>query len=301
MIRTLLVASLLATVPRLASADVGACDADRAKMEAVAKDPALNPPTERAALKAFGEGNRHHREGLRLGRVVATQGEATSEFQLAIDSYVEAARLSMAPAILFNLAQSYRAAAQYDLAIAQYRLFLDRGKPGPALRDVVACLVATMIAEKEKAAASMPPRDAAPEPKLDAAPASAAAPPIDLKLHEPPQTPQAPPWQDDGIAWGITGSGVAATAIGVFLLADAHDLEVQASGEPSDTMRADLRAKASTRQTWGTITTAAGAALVVGGVVKLIRNPAPSTSTSATSARASFMLSPTGFVVEGRF
>jgi tetratricopeptide (TPR) repeat protein len=305
MIRTLLVASLVAAVPRLASADVAACDADRAKMAAAMKDPALSPPTEDKALADFTDGNKHHREGLRLARVVATRDKAAAEFQLAIDAYAKAAGISTAPSIMFNIAQSYRAAGDYDDAITQYQLFLKDGNPGQALRDVVACLISTMTAEKEKAAASAPPRDTAPEPKADAAaPAGDAAhaqPPIDLKLHEQPPPPEAPPWQDDGIAWGLTGTGAVAAAIGVYLLADAHDLELQANGEPRDDVRAALRAQASTRQTWGTITTVAGGALLVGGIVKLIRNPAPAASTNATSARASFSFSPSGFVVEGRF
>lgn len=294
--RPLLAALLLCAVARAASA-APACDADRAAMAQAAKDPALKPATEPEAARHVNEGNRHHREGLKLVRVVTAQPEAAAEFARAIDEYIAAARVSTAPSILYNIAQSYRAAGDYDKAIRQYRLFVDRGNPGDALRGVVECLIATMAAEQERAAASMPPRDAAPERATPAAPAQ--PPPPIARLDAPsPQAP--PPWHRDGIAWGLTGTGLAAGVVGAFLLNDAHNLEVQASTEAREDARAALRAQSDRRATWGTVLTIAGSAVIVVGVIKLVRNPAHHAATPPP-ASVWLKLSPGGVALAGRF
>jgi len=296
MIRSLLVVMfLLCTLPRVASAGP-ACDADRAAMAKVAQDAALKPATEREAVQHVNEGNRHHREGLKLFRVVAAQPEAAAEFARAIDEYIAAARVSTAPSILYNIAQTYRAAGDYDKAIRQYRLFIDRGKPGEALRGVVECLIATMTAEQERAAASMPPRDAAPEPTTAIEPPThpPPAPPLALHLDAPP----ARPWHHDGLGWGITGTGAALSTLGAFFLYDAHHLRANADVEPRDDVRADLRDQADRRATWGTVATITGSVVLAVGVIKLIHHPAPR---ATTATHAWLLVSPRGVALEGRF
>jgi tetratricopeptide (TPR) repeat protein len=115
-------------------------------------------------------GNDHHREALKRGAVVATRDQAAAEFQAAIDDYVAAAMASPSPSVLYNLAQTYRAAGDYQNAIAQYRLFLERGKPGAGFQKLIECQIGAMAAELERAAAAAPPRGPGPEDDADTDP-----------------------------------------------------------------------------------------------------------------------------------
>jgi tetratricopeptide (TPR) repeat protein len=271
-------------------------------MKRAMADAALAVPTEPEAAARVKAGNRHHRDGLRLAEIVDTQPNARAAFERAIEEYIQARAQSPAPSILFNVAQSYRAAGEYQKAIDQYRLFLERGQPRASLRGVVECLIANMQAELARAAASQPPRDAAPtvtDERRDSpppAPAPSPAPEIQRAVVELPPPSAPSPWHSDRLGWGLTGAGLVAAGAGVYLLAQASDLNQQANDEPRDDLRPALREKSESRQLWGTIITATGGGLVLVGVIKLAIHPS-----SATSARATLRLTPGGLAVQGRF
>src|SRR5688500_15630064 len=69
-----------------------------------------------------------------------------------------------APLILYNLGRTYREAKDYEKAIRQYKLFLERGKPGEEVRALVECHIRTMTAEMEHAASTAPPSGPLAEP-----------------------------------------------------------------------------------------------------------------------------------------
>lgn len=106
------------------------------------RDPSLEYPKSDAAKEHLEQGKRAFGVG---------------EYDKAIDSYTAAGLVDDAPLILYDLGQTYRAAKEYDKAIRQYRLFLDRGKPGAEVRALVDCHISTMKAELEHAASTAPP------------------------------------------------------------------------------------------------------------------------------------------------
>ena len=300
------VVAAVVAVPGLAIAD-GPCDAEAAAVRGKG-DPSLKPPTNPIAVARMKSGNDHHREALKRSAVVATRGQAAAEFQAAIDDYVAAAMAAPSPSVLYNLAQTYRAAGDYQNAIAQYRLFLDRGKPGAGFRKLIECQIGAMAAELERAAAAAPPRgpgpedapDDDPDPARDSSTTNAAEP--DLKspgltpeLRTAPPTLHAPPWHADRIGWTLAGSGVAVGGVGMFFLLDAGSLRSDAENEVRDDVRAELRAKADRRQTWGTIGAVAGGALLVAGVVKLAITP------DAPQPRIAVRVAPTSIAIAGWF
>jgi hypothetical protein len=267
-----------ADAPCTAESEVARKDAGR--------DPSLAKPSERAAVEHMRSASVHLEEGMKRAAVVETRDQAAAEYRAAIDRYVAAAMISSAPVILYNLALTYRAAGDYPRAIEQYRLFMDRGKPGPALRALIECHIATMTAELERAASTAPPTEPVPVDDPDPPP-----PP-------PPPTPRAPPWYRDPVAWTVTGTGVAVTGVGVFLLLDAADLREQSEMDPRDAVRRELLARADRRETWGTVVTVGGAALVAAGVVKLVFTPdAPRDE----RPRVSLRVVPGGLVLGGTF
>lgn len=293
--RTLaVVVSLL--VPASAVADAPCSDEADAARKA-GRDPSLASPRDPAAVTYMKTASAHLDEGLKRAAVVATRDHAAAEYQAAIDSYVAAAMISTAPVVLYNLAHTYRTAGDYPHAIEQYRSFLDHARPGPVLRALVECHIATMTAELERAASTAPPIEPAPvddPPPPVAAPSETPIPATMVGLVVAPS-----PWHHDPVAWVLTGTGAAATGAGVFLLIDAADLR-EKSNDPrrSDDVRKDLVDQAHRRQWWGTAATVAGAALLTAGVAKLILTP-----DAAHDARASMSLrlTPGGLAVRGTF
>jgi len=308
MIRPMLLVALLSAMPVAAHAG----DLCAAEAEAVQKDskrhgldPALANPTEPAALDKMKDAKAHHQAGVKLASMVATREQAAPEFSAAIDGYVAAALLSSAPLLLYNQAQVYRAAGDYPSAIEQYGQFIKRAKPRPALRSLIECQIDAMRAELERAASTAPPQGPAGASDLPTTrkPSVAATPPsptptVTSELEQRTdaiEAPTAPPWHADPVGWGLTGGGLVVVGLGAYWLVEAGDLRSQARDESRDDVRIELDDKADGRQTWGTITTAAGAAILVTGIVKLAIRP------DAPRSRVSLSIAPGGLVVAGRF
>jgi tetratricopeptide (TPR) repeat protein len=308
MIRSVVWVVVVAVVaaPGVAAAD-GPCDAEAAAVRGKV-DPSLTPPTNPTAVARMKSGNDHHREALKRAAVVATRDQAAAEFQAAIDDYVAAAMASPSPSVLYNLAQTYRAAGHYEDAIAQYRLFLDRGRPGAGFRKLIECQIGAMAAELERAASAAPPRGPGPENdpdedrdrSPDSLTTTATDPDHDSsgvapEFRVPSPTPRAEPWHADPLGWTLAGGGVAVGALGAFFLLDARSLRSDAEGELRDDVREELRDKADTRQTWGTVGATLGGALLVAGVVKLALVP------DAPRAGVAVRIAPTSITIAGAF
>lgn len=241
-------------------------------------DASLAPPGDRAAARHVREGNKRHR---------------VLKYAEAIDEYVAASLLDPAPSIHYNLGQSYRLSGQYENAILQYRLFVDRGAPGLAVRRLVECHIERMRSELQRSASTAPPTGPAPEGTSQA---SIAAPPLSESAME--GAGQVEPWYQDRLGLGLAGLGIVVAGAGAWLLADAASLDDDANHEHRDDVRVDLRDQSDSRRTWGTVGTGVGAVALVAGVVKLAITPdAP----RAAERSASVSFSPSGILLQGRF
>jgi hypothetical protein len=108
------------------------------------------------------------------------------------------------------------------------------------------------------------------------------------------------PWHADGAGWAIAGVGAVAAGVGGYLLLDARSLRADADAEPRDDVRADLDAKADSRQTWGAVTTAAGVAVLAVGIVKLAITPGTPRDTRPR-AGVSLVIKPGAVALGGTF
>lgn len=247
----------LAAAPSFAHADTRPCAAEA---ETVGKmkqrDPSLTPPTDAAAQK--------HIEA-------AKRAYGVGEFDKAIEEYTAAGLIVDSPLVLYNMAQTFRAAKQYEKAIRQYRLFLDRGQPGSEVRVLVECHIRTMTAELEHAAASAPPEG----PSHDGASATEpTAEPVAESEPVPVDEPAPSRWTGTRkVSVGVAGLGVVAAGVGVVFGVQSagfkDDAEAICPSNPC--ARADeaneLSDRASSRATMANVLYGVGGAFVVGGAI----------------------------------
>lgn len=273
------VALVTLLAPALARAD-DACAAEARAFDPT--DPALASPKDKQAAQHVREGNKRHR---------------VLKYAEAIEAYVAAALVDSAPSIHYNLGQSYRLSGQYENAIRQYRLFLDRGAPGPGVRALVECHIASMTAELRRSAATAPPTGPAPDDDdvaVRTAPAGpAAATDATLTLDGPLPSE---PWYTDSVGLGLAGGGAVIAGIGTWLLVDAAGLYDEANREDRDYVRTELRADADTRETWGIAAAAVGGAALIAGVVKLALTP-----DAPRERSVALWWGPSGIGVRGQF
>jgi hypothetical protein len=89
-------------------------------------------------------------------------------------------------------------------------------------------------------------------------------------------TDQGGAWYRDPVAIGLVGTGVIATGVGAGLLISASSLDSDYKHAATVGQARPLADKARSRGNLGLITTAAGGALVAGGIVWIVlhRDPA---------------------------
>jgi tetratricopeptide (TPR) repeat protein len=197
---------------------------------------------------------------------------ALGEFQAAIDEFREAYRIRQEPAILFNLAQSYRQIHEWQRAYFHYRQYLNQ-KPDAPNRAEVESLIEQMKGKmdeeermtKVEAVPAPPVQIAAAQPPPQERPAFVAPAPV-----PPPRTEVASPALRYA---GYAAFGVGALAGGAaFALhsvaqssADQFNGKYQAGTlTPADSK---LRDEAQSKGKLATGAVVAGAALLVAGAV----------------------------------
>lgn len=266
-------ASLAMTVPLLvaigaprAHADDPPCSAEADAVKQMKKrDPSLKEPQSESA--------KAHMEA-------AKRAYGVQQYDKAIDEYTAAGLDDDAPLILYDLGQTYRNAKDYDKAIRQYQLFIERGKPGPEVRSLVECWVSTMRAELDHAASTAPPTGPAAD-ALNHADDHSVGPPVGASG---PQTQGPTERVDHGarpsrwtgtrkVAAGIAIVGIGGLVAGTVFGIQTSDLRNQADSlcPTNPCAKADeanaLTDRANTRQTLSTVSLGGGAALAAGAVV----------------------------------
>jgi len=208
------------------------------------------------------------------------------EYDLAIQEYTAAGLADEAPLILYNLGQTYRAAKQYEKAIRQYRLFLDRGRPGDEVRELVECQIQTMTEELQHAAASAPPTGPAPETdEPDTIRDDPKEP--DPDRPETPVEVRRSPWTGKRqLAVALAATGLVSLSVGAVFAIQVQDFNEEAARIcPSDPCAdADeanaLIDRANSRSTYSTIALGAGVGLIAGAAVLwYVGAPSPSAPT----------------------
>ncbi len=248
------------------------------------------------------------REHLEAGR----RAFGVQLYDKAAEEYTSAGLDDEAPLILYNLGQTYRAAKAYEKAIRQYDLFLERGKPGPEVRALVLCHIATMKAELEHAASTAPPTGpAADQAGTGTMRRDGISPATDTatKVARPDGPPEATgtdrsgardehrsaAWYDDHFHVALAGVGVVGVVVGGALLLDAKSLNDKTGMTLNQQERDQLKDQVRTRTLFGAAVGISGAGLLTIGLVKLaLHHPTNTTAWNIT-------ISPNGMMAFGRF
>lgn len=244
--------------------------------ESWAEDPALAKPRVAQAQSHLAQGNRLYN---------------VRKFEEAAAEYVAGAVIESAPVFDYNLGQCYRKLGRYDEAMWHYERFLTYGTPGEELRTYVEDFIVKMKAEKERRAMTQPPNEVAPEPTSNERPRSQPASPA-------PRDPGGSSWYADATGWILVGGGIVGAGTGGLLLLSASNLRDEAAGTASEDRRVALREAADRRSVAATVAGLAGAAFLIGGIVKLAIHADSSTSVGVVSWGSG---DGGGLVVFGRF
>jgi tetratricopeptide (TPR) repeat protein len=214
---------------------------------------------------------------------------ALGEFQEAIEEFREAYRLRQEPAILFNLAQSYRQIHEWQHAYFHYRQYLNQN-PEASNRVEVESLIEQMktkIDEDERAAKAQPAPvpvvvEAAQPPAQQAVaatePVRMATPPPEAQkpafVAPTPTAPAAPPPRGHGLryaGYAALGAGAIAGGVALVLHGSAQSAADQFNGKyQAGTLTAAdsrLRDEATSKGKLATEALIAGAVLIAGGAV----------------------------------
>jgi hypothetical protein len=117
-----------------------------------------------------------------------TERLTATDYQAAVDDYLEAYRLFPDPRMHFNIAHAYRLAGDKPHAIEHYQKFIAALVAGPDV-DEARRYVVTLIREVELERARTPSSEPPSQPTPPAA--AAAAPPAPIPPTEPVLTPAA--------------------------------------------------------------------------------------------------------------
>lgn len=247
-------------------------------------DPPLQKPRQAAALE-------HLEQASKLYNVRA--------FDKAAEEYKAGALIEPAPIFDYNLGQCYRQLHRYQDAIWHYQRFIHESPQTPEHVEAAQKFITEMQAELDQKAMTEPPTESAdaasqskvaPEPKPPTPHAGVVAP------LPPPARPE--PWYDDAMGWGLAGAGLVGLGVSGALFISASGLNSDADHATTQTEAKQLRDRADTRSLIGTVVGIGGAALFVGGVVKLAIHPS---SEPATSTALNVGFSSNGLVLSGRF
>jgi tetratricopeptide (TPR) repeat protein len=170
------------------------------------------------------------------------------EYEKAAEEYIQVYRIKPLPPLLYNIAQSYRQAGQYEKARQFYKSYLREAKDAPnrgaiekAIRELDELLA------KEQKAKNAPPKGVAQTPSVSGAAAPAAAGLTPPPAPAPGSTAAPAPVADASVQ--------AATA------------SAKTAAPPQAVAVASLQPSSSNRRTYAYVTAGAAAAFIGGGIL----------------------------------
>jgi len=181
------------------------------------------------------------------------------EFEKAAEEYIQVYRLRPLPALLFNIAQSYRQAGQYEKAKQFYRAYL---RENPDAKESAAVKTALReideLLAKEKRAKEAPPTGVQPPPSEMAGGARAPG----LPAGQQPTAATAP------ATTPAPAPGQGAVAAGPAVQPRTMPAPASALPEATTTVRA---APSNTRRIWTYSLAGASVAMLAGGAMFAIK------------------------------
>lgn len=206
-----------------------------------------------------------------LARDYQKRGNAlyrSREFAAAADAYKQGLAVENAPVFAYNLGQCFRHLGKYEDAIWHFERFLGSAPPRER-REIVERLISEMRSELEQRARTSPPTEPAGDDS-DGSDKDAVRTATPFQLAKAPTSQTDARWYQDGIAWGLTGSGAALGAASMALLFSAKSLDADANQERDQVRQNDLHDSASGRRLTGVVVGATAGALLLAGIVKLV-------------------------------
>ena len=199
------------------------------------------------------------------------------EFDKAAEEYILVYRLRPLPALLFNIAQSYRQAGQYEKAKQFYKAYL-RENPDPQSSAAVKKALKEIdeLLAKERKTKESPPAGIREAPAEVAAAGRAAAP---AAVPPPASAAAAPsPGSQAAPASGATATAVpaAGTAASQAMpagtaLAQPKPVQAPVSALPAPAVAASREAPSSSRRTWTYVLAGTSVAMLAGGALFAVK------------------------------
>jgi len=198
------------------------------------------------------------------------------EFDKAAEEYILVYRLRPLPALLFNIAQSYRQAAQYDKAKQFYRAYL-RENPDPgtsaavkkALREIDELLA------KEKKTREAPPSGVRDAPPSEVAARGQPLAPAAAAVGQSPAARPPAATQTSPVATNIPPAPTPATQpIASPAASQPPAVQAPPSALPAATVTTTTAARAepsSTRRTWTYALAGGSLAMLAGGAMFAVK------------------------------
>jgi len=197
------------------------------------------------------------------------------EFEKAAEEYILVYRLRPLPALLFNIAQSYRQAGQYEKAKQFYKAYL-RENPDPQSKTAVKKALKEIdeLLAKERKTKESPPAGIREAPAEVAGGGRPAAPPA--VPAPPPPSAAASPGSQAAPATGSTatqpvGTAASPAAPAGTALAQPKPVQAPPSALPAPEVAAPREARSSARRTWTYVLAGTSVAMLAGGALFAIK------------------------------
>jgi hypothetical protein len=210
----------------------------------------------------------------------ATRAYDVQKYGEAVDEYQKAYEIGGDPAMLYNVAQSFRLNEQLQEALRFYRRYLQRS-PNARNREDVERKIAELektLEEKRKAAAAVPPPPVAPAPVV-------VAP---LPVQEPPPSNEGGTGQRIAgiVIASVGGAALITAAITGKMASDKGDKLTQAS-MTGGTFDPNLESNGKMLNTVTIVSAIVGGAAVVTGAILIVLSGGGSTAEQQPAATAS--------------
>ena len=202
------------------------------------------------------------------------------EFDKAAEEYILVYRLRPLPALLFNIAQSYRQAGQYEKAKQFYKAYLRENPDSQSSAAVKKALkeIDELLAKERKTKES-PPAGIREAPAEMAAGGRPAAPPA-VPVVPPPSAATASPAGSQAVgSSGVTATQAAPAAGPAAIqavpagtgLAQPKPVQAPPSALPAPAVAASREAPSSTRRTWTYVLAGTSVAMLAGGALFAVK------------------------------